>query len=331
MAALAGRRVLLGACTTLGPDFSARRCPGSQGWSGDALAHAGRRSAASRSARADDEWWRQFDDPVLEQLVAEAQRLNPGVRTAGLRILEARAQLGIAGSGALPATAAGQRRGPARRQPRTATAAVPRFWTGSAGLRRRPGSWTSGASSSAASSRRMPPISPASRSTTTCRCSSRRRPRASTRSIRTIELRLRIAHENAALQKRSLRDHRAPVSQRQRVRARRAAGPLAVPEHAGDDPRAREQPAPDAERAVRSCSPGRPVPLPELDGGREKIPEAALGRHRRPAGRPAAPPARRARGRDAAGRAVGADRRQRGGALSVDRARAARWSCRPPR
>jgi hypothetical protein len=32
-------------------------------------------------------------------MVAEAQRLNPGVRIAGMRILESRVELGIAGSG----------------------------------------------------------------------------------------------------------------------------------------------------------------------------------------------------------------------------------------
>lgn len=48
------------------------------------------------------EWWRNFNDPVLDQLVAEAQRMNPDVRTAGLRIMEARAQLGIAGSTLYP-------------------------------------------------------------------------------------------------------------------------------------------------------------------------------------------------------------------------------------
>jgi len=48
------------------------------------------------------EWWRNFNDPVLDQLVAEAQRANPNVRTAGLRIMEARAQLGIAGSTLYP-------------------------------------------------------------------------------------------------------------------------------------------------------------------------------------------------------------------------------------
>ncbi len=35
---------------------------------------------------------------MLDALVAEAQRVNPNVRTAGMRIMEARAQLAIAGS-----------------------------------------------------------------------------------------------------------------------------------------------------------------------------------------------------------------------------------------
>ena len=45
-----------------------------------------------------EEWWRNFNNPVLNQLVAEAQRVNRDVRTAGMRILEARAQLMVAGS-----------------------------------------------------------------------------------------------------------------------------------------------------------------------------------------------------------------------------------------
>ena len=39
---------------------------------------------------------------MLDHLVAEAQRVNPNVRTAGMRIMEARAQLGIAGSTLYP-------------------------------------------------------------------------------------------------------------------------------------------------------------------------------------------------------------------------------------
>jgi outer membrane protein, multidrug efflux system len=93
--------VLLGGCTTLGPDFQAPQVPWLQGWSGGAWRTLVD-EAPPRAPPRDDEWWRQFDDPVLDQLVAEAQRLNPGVRTAGMRIMEARAQLGIAGSGLYP-------------------------------------------------------------------------------------------------------------------------------------------------------------------------------------------------------------------------------------
>jgi NodT family efflux transporter outer membrane factor (OMF) lipoprotein len=41
-------------------------------------------------------WWEVFDDPVLNSLVEQAYEQNLPLRIAGLRILEARAQLGIA-------------------------------------------------------------------------------------------------------------------------------------------------------------------------------------------------------------------------------------------
>ena len=62
---------------------------------GDGACTAGRRGP-------DDEWWQVFNDPALDAVVAEAQRSNPSVRVAGARIIEARAQLGIAGSGLYP-------------------------------------------------------------------------------------------------------------------------------------------------------------------------------------------------------------------------------------
>ena len=39
-------------------------------------------------------WWTLFNDPVLDQLVATAFEQNLELRSAGLRIIEARAQLG---------------------------------------------------------------------------------------------------------------------------------------------------------------------------------------------------------------------------------------------
>ena len=49
--------------------------------------------------RAPDEqtrWWETFDDPVLSRLVATAYKENNNLKIAGLRVLQARAQLGIA-------------------------------------------------------------------------------------------------------------------------------------------------------------------------------------------------------------------------------------------
>lgn len=40
-------------------------------------------------------WWTQFNDPVLDSLIEAATRENLSLRLAGIRILEARAQLGI--------------------------------------------------------------------------------------------------------------------------------------------------------------------------------------------------------------------------------------------
>jgi NodT family efflux transporter outer membrane factor (OMF) lipoprotein len=42
---------------------------------------------------AEDYWWRNFDDPVLNQLVETAFRNSPSLQAAGVRILGARAQL----------------------------------------------------------------------------------------------------------------------------------------------------------------------------------------------------------------------------------------------
>jgi len=99
-AVLAGT-VLLSACTTVGPDFKRPQVPWLDAWTGGSLSSVGANRQGTGSPQT-EEWWRNFNDPVLTQLVAEAQRVNPNVRTAGLRIMEARAQLGIAGSALYP-------------------------------------------------------------------------------------------------------------------------------------------------------------------------------------------------------------------------------------
>lgn len=103
--------VLLGACRTAGPDFVRPGVPPAlAGWSGGSLGTLAPLNAEARhrpgidgqQGRYTREWWRNFNDPVLDGLIAEAQHVNPSVRIAGLRIMEARAQLGIAGSTLYP-------------------------------------------------------------------------------------------------------------------------------------------------------------------------------------------------------------------------------------
>jgi outer membrane protein TolC len=110
-------------------------------WTGGSLESLAAESRASRSGQT-QEWWRNFNDPVLDHLITDAQRVNPNVRTAGMRIMEARAQLGIAGSTRYP-------------QVQQATGELL-----SVGEQR----------ADAVSSPRAPAIWPALPSTTTCKC-----------------------------------------------------------------------------------------------------------------------------------------------------------------
>ncbi len=87
-----GACLLLSACTMLGPDYQSPRVDEMAGW------HSASEGQAALSAADYRQWWDNLHDPVLSALVLEALRKNPDVRIAGLRILEAQAQLGIAES-----------------------------------------------------------------------------------------------------------------------------------------------------------------------------------------------------------------------------------------
>ncbi|HET9692938.1 MAG TPA: efflux transporter outer membrane subunit [Steroidobacteraceae bacterium] len=80
-------------CTALGPDFESPRVP----W-----LDAEQEASATPPPSAPAQWWQVFNDPVLDRIVADAQRSNPNVRVAALRVMESRAQLGIAGSTLYP-------------------------------------------------------------------------------------------------------------------------------------------------------------------------------------------------------------------------------------
>jgi NodT family efflux transporter outer membrane factor (OMF) lipoprotein len=82
--------LLLGACKTVGPDFEKPDAPVADNW----LEAQDERVDTSSSNYQD--WWDVFEDPALSKLIDTAYRQNLSLQVAGLRVMEARAQLGIA-------------------------------------------------------------------------------------------------------------------------------------------------------------------------------------------------------------------------------------------
>ena len=83
----------------VGPDFKRPEVTASQSW------HAGDPRIATQTG-ADSLWWRTFNDPALDRLVELAYRQNLPLQIAGLRIVEARAQFGVATGRQFPQTQA---------------------------------------------------------------------------------------------------------------------------------------------------------------------------------------------------------------------------------
>ena len=81
---------LLAGCTNVGPEFETPDAPVTPQW--QANADFGVKPTPFELV----EWWTVFQDPVLDQLIAIADQNNYGLQVAGLRVLEARAQVGIA-------------------------------------------------------------------------------------------------------------------------------------------------------------------------------------------------------------------------------------------
>ena len=80
---------LVGGCTTLGPDFVKPEAAEESDWLD--------KSKEISDASVDQaNWWKVFNDPVLDALIKKAYNQNLPLQIAGLRIFEARAQLGIA-------------------------------------------------------------------------------------------------------------------------------------------------------------------------------------------------------------------------------------------
>jgi NodT family efflux transporter outer membrane factor (OMF) lipoprotein len=82
--------MLTSACTSVGPDFEAPKADISEEW----LEKDTTIDSQAKTIQA--KWWTVFNDPILNQLVDTAYRQNLNLQIAATRIIEARAQLGIA-------------------------------------------------------------------------------------------------------------------------------------------------------------------------------------------------------------------------------------------
>jgi NodT family efflux transporter outer membrane factor (OMF) lipoprotein len=82
--------LLTSGCMKVGPDYSRPPVAIEKDWM----------EAEHRQVKTDAgeyrSWWRAFDDPILDRLIETAYRENLTLRIAGIRVLEARAQLGVA-------------------------------------------------------------------------------------------------------------------------------------------------------------------------------------------------------------------------------------------
>jgi NodT family efflux transporter outer membrane factor (OMF) lipoprotein len=83
---------MLAACAPVGPEFEKPDLSLSTEWSWSGEGE----HPLEFSPVKQPQWWRVFNDPVLDRLIEMAWRQNNSLEIAGLRVLEARAQLGIA-------------------------------------------------------------------------------------------------------------------------------------------------------------------------------------------------------------------------------------------
>jgi len=87
---------LLFACTPVGPDFVRPNSPVVKQWMEANSPSASQASGLTSRSAPVVKWWQSFNDPTLNKLVAEAYAQNLTLQVAGARVLQARAQLGIA-------------------------------------------------------------------------------------------------------------------------------------------------------------------------------------------------------------------------------------------
>ena len=88
--------LLSSSCSLVGPDYVKPAAEVEPKWINQSSPEISQRTAELST------WWKVFNDPVLDKLITEARSQNLSLQVAGTRILEARAQLGIATSTEYP-------------------------------------------------------------------------------------------------------------------------------------------------------------------------------------------------------------------------------------
>ena len=87
--------LIIGGCAMVGPDFIKPEAPVADTWATQETASVVLNSANKKNAVETEQWWLAFNDPILNALIERAYLQNLDLKIAGLRILEARARLGI--------------------------------------------------------------------------------------------------------------------------------------------------------------------------------------------------------------------------------------------
>lgn len=82
--------LMFSGCSMVGPDFKKPEADVAETWSNTEKSEIVGDDSDHR------EWWKNFDDPVLNELIQTAYKQSLGLQIAGLRVYEARAILGVA-------------------------------------------------------------------------------------------------------------------------------------------------------------------------------------------------------------------------------------------
>ncbi|GFK93191.1 Outer membrane protein OprM [Fundidesulfovibrio magnetotacticus] len=129
--------LVLGGCMKVGPDFRKPEASAPPAWM-----EAERKTATADLPVADD-WWKLLSDPALDELTTMARARNIPLHIAGVRILQARAQLGVSVGRLFPQTQQAQggysfteasQRAPTSPQPPNDSGVQLGFWQNNAGF-----------------------------------------------------------------------------------------------------------------------------------------------------------------------------------------------------